>query len=193
MPAVPGAVPTHAEVLEHLDNEHSAVDIHNVKLSLRELMEMGNNVELPGEVEDLYHTSPPDLTMDVKEVHPQKVVNSEESTPTKRVTALTSLTTPRRSPRGHSVVGLNFIVIKFSINDLSGVDPRLDIPKVLILAQGESSKCQSVSELRQCLEDTSDIRMKHQFDLCMPFFVSVIFLSLFFAFSQTPAHPVVSN
>lgn len=149
-----------------MSNDLTAINIHNVKLSLKELMEMGNDAELPGEVVDLYHTSPPTFMEDLPLLEPPSTIPTEESTPKKMDNSNASQTTPRRSPRGHSVKGLTFIVIKFSITDLSGVDPRLDIPKVLILAQGESTNCQSVTELKKCLEDTSDNRMKHQFDLC---------------------------
>lgn len=152
--------------MQTVASEHAAININNVRLSLKELMEMGNDVELPGEVTDLYHTSPPTLEMDVPNLEPQKTIPAAESTPQKKDIGQASQTTPRRSPRGHSVKSLTFIVIKFSVTDLSGVDPRLDIPKVLILAQGETDTCQSVGELRQCLEDKSDNRLKHQFDLC---------------------------
>lgn len=153
-------------MVEPETSELTAINILNVKLSLAELMEMGNNAELKDEVVDLYHTSPPTLLQDEPELEPKTTFPSDECTPTKMNSGNTSQTTPRRSPRGHSVKSCTFIVIKFSITDLVGVDPRLDIPKVLILAQGESTGCQSVVELKECLEDTSNNRMKHQFDLC---------------------------
>lgn len=171
----PGAKPSDAEVIVPTSSDNAAIAITGVQLSYAELLEMGENAERPGEVMDLYHTRPPTFTKtNPKSKNKTTTPTTVETTPRKEDMASTSQTTPRRSPRGHSLECLLFIVIKFSITDLTGVDPRLDVPKILIFAHGKSPRCHSVVELRDCLQDKSNDRLRHQFDMCR----SIIYISL---------------
>lgn len=127
-------------------------------------MEMGANFEEEDEVEDLYHERIPYFLQPAKAASPASV---GESTPVKSGVVIDIEESPRRSPRGHSADGSLFIIIKFCINDLVGVDPRLDIPKILIMAHGDNLKAQSVTDVKRFLEDKTEKRLMLQFDLCM--------------------------
>lgn len=145
-------------------NENSAIDISKVNLSMKDLMEMGANFEETDEVVDLYHERIPYFLRPPQATAPASV---SESTPVKSGAVIDVDASPRRSPRGHCADGSLFIIIKFCINDLVGVDPRLDIPKILIMAHGDNQKAQSVNDVKWILEDKTEKRLLLQFDFCM--------------------------
>lgn len=210
------------------------ISIDDVELSAAELEELGKNIEEPGEVVDLYHLRlPPHKvkenaekvrpdakkvksnanTVQASAINVQASASSIESTPSKSDRNGDAIPSPRRSPRGHALPAKNegdvFIILKFCITDLVGVDPRLDIPKIMIMAHGDTSRGQSITELRECLEDKSDERLKLQFDLCKSFDYFHLFhpahvcvfsvllqgnlLTNVSLFSQGPAHPVAGS
>jgi hypothetical protein len=147
-----------------VENEEP-IDLDGItNLTVEDLKLMGENVEEEGEVIDLYHEKPAGAKKKLSEPRNAAAQNGE-STPTK---ANWSQPSPeqRRSPRCHEKHGSVFIILKLSITDLHGVDERLDIPKVLIFAHNQTEKGQTVGELRECLEDTSNDRLAAQFDLC---------------------------
>lgn len=153
-------------------NGNTSININDIELGMKELLAMTANVEEPEEVEDLYHLR---LPPHKRKPAPAKALTASiETTPTKNMsTAIDGTLSPRRSPRGHSTVGGLYIIIKFSINDLVGVDHRLDIPKIMIMAHKDTKKGQTVKDLRQCLSDKTEDRLKLEFDLCMYFHVFV--------------------
>jgi hypothetical protein len=134
----------------------------HVKISLEEFQRMGEIQEEEGEVLDLYHEQ---LLAKKQKQSRNAPGESGESTPTKNNQPMCDETL-RRSPRSHAEHGSVFIIVKLCITDLNGVDQRLDVPKVLILAHSQTEKGQTVTELQECLEDTSNERLAVQFDFC---------------------------
>lgn len=143
---------------------NTTINISDIDLDMKELLAMNANVEEPGEVEDLYHLR---LPPHKRPARAKVTTTNIETTPTKTNSIIDGTMSPRRSPRGHSTISGLYIIIKFSINDLVGVDHRLDIPKILIMAHKDTSKGQLVSDLRRCLSDKTEDRLKLEFDLCM--------------------------
>jgi hypothetical protein len=141
-------------------------------LEVEELRDMADDSEEPGEVSDLYHKYPPDLTpcspATTKKRSSKKCSPStaKEQTPTKSSVGETNNGTPRRSPRLHDQQNMLINVIKINAKDLKDVDHRLDVPKVLVLAHRDAPSGQDVDELRIMLQDLSSRRLKMQFDLC---------------------------
>jgi hypothetical protein len=163
-------LPNECDMTEDSSVEHEEpVDLEEVpNLTIEELKLMEENVELEGEVTDEYHKQPAGAKNKKKSDLSNVAADHGETTPTKtnRIEPSPFL---RRSPRSHEEHGSVFIILKLVITDLRGVDTRLDIPKVIILAHGQTEKGQTVAELQQCLEDTSDNRLAVQFDLCRLF------------------------
>lgn len=158
-------------------NEKVAVpiqgDYSEEDLDLVELREMAEDIEEPGEVTDLYHKYPPDLTPCTQTTTQKRAgirittgTTTKEMTPTKSADGVTTTSTPRRSPRLQEQQNTVINIIKVNTKDLKGVDPRLDVPKVLVLAHRDTSSGQDVDDLRMMLQDLSDKRLKMQFDLC---------------------------
>lgn len=138
------------------------IELEVLGISIQDQQRMSENVELPGEVVDRYHFRP--FIPTGKKLDKQQAAPDQQNTPTKLTQPQASV---RRSPRHHrDNEALSFVIIRLVLTDLEGVDPRLDIPKLLILAHGEQEQCQSVQDLLECLTDQSDKRLKHQFDLC---------------------------
>jgi hypothetical protein len=142
-------------------------------LDLEERRKMADDIEEPGEVKDLYHKYPPDLTPCTtsttqrragKRISP--VTTSTELTPTKSAVDVNTNLTPRRSPRLQEQQNHLVNIIKVNTKDLKDVDPRLDVPKVLVLAHRDATSGQDVDELKMMLQDLSDSRLRMQFDLC---------------------------
>jgi hypothetical protein len=143
----------------------TGINVDNVGLEVEDLLRMSNDIELPGEVLDLFHDKPLSSRKTNKsKFSGEKVV---ERTPTKATPEFVP-PSPRRSPRLQSADAcLVFIIIKFTIYDTTGVDARLDIPKIFILSHNKSSLTGlSASALQKCLQDKTNARTKHQFDLC---------------------------
>jgi hypothetical protein len=148
----------------------------NVDLDLKDLLSMGEDIELPGEVEDLYHNPPFDRKKQSntkpanQQTSPSKVDNIE-STPSKNGNE-GNQETPRRSPR-LTDNGLNggvlFNVIRMIVTDTTGIDSRIDVPKILVFSHRDTAVGQAVDDLKNLLQDTSDDRSKIQFDLCKLF------------------------
>jgi hypothetical protein len=142
-----------------------------VDLDWNELKSMGDDIEIPGEVEDLYHNPPFESRKKKKSAQqqtPSATAGSLESTPSKRATDLNQ-ETPRRSPRLNDDGlhgGVLFNVVRMIVTDTKGVDSRIDIPKVIVFSHKDTPQGQDVDELKRILQDTSESRSKVQFDLC---------------------------
>jgi hypothetical protein len=138
-------------------------------LDLEELKAMGEDIEMPGEVQDLYHEYPPQESKhsELDRNDSPLAAESFERTPTKS-TADHTLVTPRRSPRNHdhSDSDLQFVIVKLNVTDRSGLHDSIEVPTVLICASEESTTGQTVSDLKRCLQDKGDKRFKMKFDLC---------------------------
>lgn len=144
------------------------IDIDDI-LDLDELREMGENIELLGEVEDLYHKFPPQCA--VQKTADKKAATASgslESTPSKQTGLHNSQVTPRRSPRNHSEKNsdLQFVVIKLHVTDRTDLHHSIEVPRVMIFAHEDSTTGQHVAGLKQCLQDRSDKRFKMKFHLC---------------------------
>jgi hypothetical protein len=145
------------------------IDIEQT-LNLDELKAMGEDIELPGEVQDLYHEYPP---VESKHTEPDIKASAAggadtlESTPTKS-TAAGIQVTPRRSPRNHEQrdEDLQFLIVKLNVTDRSGLHTSIEVPRVLICAHEDSTTGQTVLSLKQCLQDRGDRRFRMKFDLC---------------------------
>jgi hypothetical protein len=134
-----------------------------------DIEDLNKNVEYEGEVEDKYSSRPIRFYKQKIPATSASSTSNEiimENTPTKSTgTASQSETPLRRSPRGHAK-GIVITIIKFTTTDLEGVDKRLDIPKIIIFANKESTNCHDVTQLRTFLAEKTDERLKTRFDLC---------------------------
>lgn len=162
--------PTSAPALKSDINDIVLPDIDiEPSLDLEELKAMGENVELPGEVQDLYNEYPPQESKhsDATRKGSPLAAASLESTPTKTLVVGTHMT-PRRSPRNHdqSDNDLQFVIVKLNVTDRSGLHTSIEVPRVLICAHEESTTGQTVLDLKRCLQDKGDRRFKMKFDLC---------------------------
>jgi hypothetical protein len=166
----PEVKPTSAPALKSDINDFALPDIDiEPSLDLEELKAMGEDIEMPGEVQDLYHEYPPQeskLSDSTRKESPL-AATSLESTPTKSHHVVTHMT-PRRSPRNHdqSDSDLQFVIVKLNVTDRSGLHSSIEVPRVLICAHEESTTGQTILDLKRCLQDKGDRRFKMRFDLC---------------------------
>jgi len=131
---------------------------------------MTEDCERDDDVFDLYEI---DDEFYIKEVNENtSSPRKGERTPTKmsNPTSAMNTSTPRRSPRNHPQKDeqtlINVSVFQLVITDLTGVDPRIDVPTTLIIANETSTDVHTASKLLTCLKDTGALRNSITFDLC---------------------------
>lgn len=149
---------------------------------------MEEDTQEEGEVKDLYHLRPPPHVL--RRRRAQESSTTQERTPTK-----TASTEPRRSPRHLQNNGHTFVIVRIIISDVTGIDARIDIPKILVFSQGDLPSLQSTSSVLKLLQDKSDKRYEHKFDYCKSAkkkYCSALFM-IFFHFRTDTCAPKAAS